>query len=78
MKAKSILNNNKEVILNCKYKEVILNCKYYEREENFLIRKTNIYDIKHQIKCIKQDFKEISTFYGGNKSDCKFTYFMCW
>jgi hypothetical protein len=59
-------------------KDIILYCHYYERTEEHIFeakiyghpeRKIAFY---HELECIKNDFKNISTFYRGNKLDCKF------
>jgi len=68
------------------YKELVkgnnvyLYCKYFEREEKHIFDTKHFgYKLredafKHLVKCIKNDFKDISTFYFGNKSNCKFTW----
>jgi len=60
--------------------DIVLECKYWERRESHVFE-AEYYgsnereaDFNHRVKCIKDDFKDISTFYGGNKSDCKFTF----
>jgi len=66
--------------LLCTGNDVVLTCKYYERIEshtfqakNFNIDSRDI-GFRHQVECIKNDFKDISTYYRGNKSDCVFIF----
>jgi len=60
--------------------DVVMYCKYWNRQERHLLE-SDIYGqdfrydaLRHTIKCIKQDFIDISTLYTGTKSDCKFAY----
>ncbi len=59
---------------------IVLTCKYWERieshtfEANHFNESSSPIGFKHRIKCIKQDFKDISTHYSGSKSDCKFVF----
>ena len=59
---------------------VTLACRYWEREERHLFeaeyfgKKERKAYFDHSIQCIKNDFRDISTFYGGNKADCTFTW----
>jgi len=60
--------------------DVALTCKYHNRIETHEFDHENYQDEKqyigfmHQVKCVKNDFKDISTHYGGNKNDCQFIF----
>jgi hypothetical protein len=61
-------------------KDVVLKCIYHNRGEKYTFKASNFGNakfsqyigFKHQVDCMKRDFKEISTYYRGNKKDCKF------
>ena len=61
--------------------DVALTCKYHNRIEthefdhsNYADKDSHYVGFMHQVKCIKQDFADIGTLHGGNKSDCKFIF----
>ena len=68
---KIMLENKIDIVLTCKYGERIeshtFNAEHYSDKNRFIA-------FGHKVKCIKKDFKDISTFYRGNKSDCKFVF----
>ena len=61
-------------------KDITLTCTYWERFEVHTFRaRVYAYEcrygaFKHAVKCIKNDFKDISTYYSGNKKDCEFKF----
>ena len=81
-KAKGILHNVLQAyrVLTKNKKDVVLVCVYPNRTERHTFISSNFKDakffrylgFKHKVDCIRRDFKEISTYYKGNKSDCKF------
>ena len=60
--------------------DIVLTCKYFNRIEshnfkaNHFGHDSRLIAFKHRVKCIKNDFKDISTHYSGSKSDCKFVF----
>jgi len=69
--AKRQLSNDKNVVLIGNYFNRV-ECKLFLSSIYGRCNRKLAFD--HAVKCFKQDFVEISTYYSGSKSDCKFTW----